>query len=145
MNQAVAKILEEKGGAIETVGPQAQVIEAVQKMNERRIGSLLVIEDGRPVGIFTERDVLTRVVARRLDPNKTPVIEVMTRQLVTISPTATVHEAMRVITDTRCRHLPVIAPDGSIAGMVSIGDLTRWVVRDQQQTIDDLNDYVRRT
>jgi CBS domain-containing protein len=144
MNAPVEKILEQKGPRVETVAPQAMVIEAVQRMNEKRIGALLVIEGERPVGIFTERDVLTRVVGRRLDPNKTPVSEVMTRQLITINPASTVQEAMMVVTDTRCRHLPVL-DGGKLVGMISIGDLTRWVVRDQQRTIDDLYDYVRRT
>jgi CBS domain-containing protein len=144
-DEPVTKLLDLKGDeALEAVTPQTSIMDAIRRMNERRIGSVLVMDGDRLAGIFTERDVLTRVVPRRLDPTKTPVGEVMTRQPVIIPPTTTVQEAMMVVTDTRRRHLPVIGDGGKVLGMVSIGDLTRWVVRDQQRTIDDLFDYVRR-
>jgi CBS domain-containing protein len=142
-DEPVTKLLDQKGEALEAVTPQTSIMDAIQRMNQRRIGSVLVMEGDRLAGIFTERDVLTRVVPRRLDPMNTPVGEVMTRQPVIIPPTTTVQEAMMVVTDTRRRHLPVVL-DGKVLGVVSIGDLTRWVVRDQQRTIDDLFDYVRR-
>jgi CBS domain-containing protein len=142
-DEPVTKLLDQKSEAMEVVKPQTSIMEAIRRMNERQIGSVLVMEGSRMLGIFTERDVLTRVVPQRLDPTKTPVAEVMTRTPVTIKPTTTVQEAMMVVTDTRRRHLPVV-DDGKVLGMVSIGDLTRWVVRDQQRTIDDLFDYVRR-
>jgi len=143
MNDPLERLLEQKTGGLETVGPETTVMDAVARMNQRSIGSVLVMEGERLVGIFTERDVLTRVVPRQLDPNKTPVREVMTRQLVTVSPSTTVQEAMVVVTDTRHRHLPVVQ-GGRVMALVSTGDLTRWVVRDQQRTIDGLVDYVRR-
>jgi CBS domain-containing protein len=142
-DEPVTKLLDQKGESLESVTPETTVMEAVRRMNERRIGSVLVMEDGRLAGIFTERDVLTRVVPQQMDPTRTPVAEVMTRQPVIIPPTTTIEEAMMVVTGTRRRHLPVVQ-DGKVLGMVSIGDLTRWVVRDQQRTIDDLFDYVRR-
>jgi CBS domain-containing protein len=143
MNEPVSKLLELKGEPLESVTPQTTIMEAIERMNRRRIGSILVMEGDRLAGIFTERDVLTRVVPQKLDPAKTPVAEVMTRQPVLIAPTTTVQEAMMVVTDTRKRHLPVVQ-SGRVLGLVSIGDLTRWLVRDQQRTIDDLYDYVRR-
>ena len=143
MNDPLERLLEQKTGGLETVGPETSIMDAVARMNQRSIGSVLVMEGERLVGIFTERDVLTRVVPRQLDPNKTPVREVMTRQLVTVSPSTTVQEAMVVVTDTRHRHLPVVQ-GGRVMALVSTGDLTRWVVRDQQRTIDGLVDYVRR-
>jgi len=143
MNELVTQLLDEKNEGMEVVTPQTSIMDAVRRMNERQIGSVLVMEGKRLAGIFTERDVLTRVVPQRLDPTKTPVAEVMTRQPVVIPPTTTVQEAMMVVTDTRRRHLPVVE-DGQVLGMVSSGDLTRWVVKDQQRTIDDLFDYVRR-
>jgi len=79
MNDPIAKVLEDKGSSVETVSPQTMAVTAVQRMNERKIGALLVTERDRPVGIFTERDVLVRVVAAGLDPKTTPVGEVMTR------------------------------------------------------------------
>ncbi|HEY0707530.1 MAG TPA: CBS domain-containing protein, partial [Polyangia bacterium] len=129
---------------IESVSPRASISDAIALMNEKNIGSVLVMDGERMVGIFTERDVLTRVVPRRLDPAKMPVSEVMTQRPVTIAPTATVEEAMMVVSDTRRRHLPVV-DGGRVIGMISIGDLNRWVVRDQKRTIDDLIDYVHRS
>lgn len=143
MNEAVARLLETKTERVEAVSPQTTVGEAIAAMNQRRIGSILVMDGDRLVGIFTERDVLTRVVPQQLDPRRTPVGEVMTRNPMTITPTRTVQEAMMIMTDSRKRHLPVVQ-GGKVVGLVSIGDLTRWMVRDQQRTIEDLTDYVRR-
>ena len=146
----VASVLALKGRHVEVVSADATVLEAVARMNERRIGSVLVATTYRPgemygpVGIFTERDVLVRVVARALDPATTCVRDVMTPEPVTIRSETTVAEAMRIITDRRCRHLPVV-DDTGLCGLISIGDLTKWLVRDQQQTIDDLNGYLRRS
>jgi CBS domain-containing protein len=142
-DEPVTKLLDQKNEALEVVTPKTSIMDAIKRMNERRIGSVLVMEGSRLAGIFTERDVLTRVVPQGLDPTKTPVGEVMTSKPVIIPPTTTVQEAMMVVTDSRRRHLPVVQ-DGKVLGMVSIGDLTRWVVKDQQRTIDDLFDYVRR-
>jgi CBS domain-containing protein len=143
MNEPVETLLQQKGEPLEAVSPQTTILEAIERMNRRRIGSILVMEGDRLAGIFTERDVLTRVVPQKLDCMRTPVAEVMTRQPVLIAPTITVQEAMLVVTETRKRHLPVVQ-NGRVVGLVSIGDLTRWLVRDQQRTIDGLFDYVRR-
>jgi CBS domain-containing protein len=143
MKDLVRRLLEEKAQPIESVEPGATVRHAIELMNARKIGSLLVMTGDRLVGIFTERDVLTRVVPRRLDCDKTPVGEVMSREVVTITGARTVQEAMMVMTDTRHRHLPVVEGD-RVVGLVSIGDAIRWTVRDQERTIEDLIDYVRR-
>jgi CBS domain-containing protein len=143
MNDPISSILEHKGSDVVTVAPDATVLGAVQRMNERRIGALLVTDGGRPVGIFTERDVLVRVVAAGLDPGGTLVREVMTQNPVVVNSNVTVGQAMMIITERRCRHLPVI--DGArLRGLISIGDLTSWVVRHQQRMIDDLHDYMNR-
>lgn len=144
MEIAVAKILEMKGSDVEVTTADASVVAAVEQMNRRNIGALLVMDGERSLGIFTERDVLTRVVGKGRDPGRTPVGEVMTRSLVSIGPDTTVQEAMAVITEKRCRHLPVMA-GGRLLGMISAGDLTRWTVRDQQRTIEELVDYVQRS
>ena len=143
MKDLVRRLLEEKKQPIESVDPSTTVRQAIDRMNARKIGSLLVMKGDQLVGIFTERDVLTRVVPRRLDCEKTPVGEVMSREVVTITSARTVQEAMMVMTDTRHRHLPVVENE-RVVGLVSIGDVTRWTVRDQQRTIEDLIDYVRR-
>ena len=143
MDSPVRDILADKGGRVVTAQPGERVSDAVQRMNEAGIGALVVVDGDRPIGIFTERDVLTRVVAARRDPDTTEVGDVMTRALVAISPSTMVREAMMVVTERRLRHLPVM-DGGQLAGMISIGDLTRWVVRDQQHQIDDLLLYITR-
>jgi CBS domain-containing protein len=143
MHDPISRLLDLKGSDVVTVSPETTVVTAVQRMNEHRIGALLVTERARPIGIFTERDVLVRVVATGLDPRTTPVNEVMTRNPVVVRSTVTVAEAMMVITERRCRHLPVI-DDNGLRGLISIGDLMSWLVRHQQRTIDDLHDYMAR-
>jgi CBS domain-containing protein len=134
-------VLSSKDHTVHSVAPTASVLDAVRKMNGERIGSLLVRADDEVVGIFTERDVLTRVVDQGRDPAATTVAEVMTRDLVVVKPSITVEEAMAVVTEKRCRHLPVM--DGAqLLGLVSIGDLTRWVSRHQEIHIQDLVNYI---
>jgi CBS domain-containing protein len=136
-------VLASKDRTVHSISPTASVLEAVQKMNSERIGALLVCAGDEVVGIFTERDVLTRVVDARRDPNTTTVDEVMTDELVVVKPSMTVEEAMAVVTERRCRHLPVL--DGpQLIGLVSIGDLTRWVSRNQEIHIQDLVDFITR-
>jgi len=141
MNEPVSAILDDKGRRVETTTAGATVAEAVGAMNRARIGSLVVVDGERPVGIFTERDVLTRVVAEGRDPDATQVGEVMTRELAVIGPSTRVHQVMAIMTEKRYRHLPVVS-DGRLAGMISIGDVTRWSIKDQQNTIDDLLSYI---
>ena len=143
MNDPISSVLDLKGNDVVTVAPETTVLVAVQQMNDRKIGALLVLERGLPVGIFTERDVLVRVVAAGLDPKGTPVGEVMTRNPVAVRSGQTVGDAMRIITEKRCRHLPII-DDNRLRGLISIGDLTSWLVRDQERTIADLHDYMNR-
>lgn len=143
MQVPLSVILEAKERSeIFSVSPDSTVLEAVQLMNRERIGCLLVGEPRRAVGIFTERDVLVRVVAAGKEPDGVRVSEVMTSPFVAVRATNTVEEAMRVITTKRCRHLPVQAEDDGIIGLISIGDLTRWTVRDQESQIDGLFEYI---
>lgn len=125
-----------------SVPPEASVLEAVQLMNREKIGSVLVCGAQGAVGIFTERDVLVRVVVAGRDPAQTPVGEIMTRPFVAVRTSTTIEEAMRIITAKRHRHLPVRDDDEQIVGVVSIGDLTRWIVRDQENRIEGLFDYI---
>ncbi len=137
----VSAILEHKQAALHGVPPDATVLEAVHLMNENKIGAVLVMEEGKPVGIFTERDVLVRVVDAGLDSAVTKVRDVMSKNLIVIKPTSTIEEAMRVVSEKRCRHLPVMNGD-TVAGMISIGDLTRWIVREQDSYVENLLDYI---
>lgn len=141
MNEPVSAILLDKGNRVETTTLEATVTEAVRVMNRARIGSLVVVDGERPVGIFTERDVLTRVVDEGRDPKTTRVGEVMTRELAVIGPATQVNQVMAIMTEKRYRHLPVVAA-GRLAGMISIGDVTRWSIKGQQTTIEDLLSYI---
>lgn len=145
MDQPVSRVLADKqrGEEIESISPDGSVALAVRRMNELGIGSLLVMDGDRLIGIFTERDVLVRVVGAARDPAQTVVSEVMTVQILTIEPDTTVEEAMRLMTERRCRHLPVLEDD-QVVGLISIGDLTRWMVVDQQNKIQDLEGYIMR-
>jgi CBS domain-containing protein len=143
MEAKVSTIVDAKGWKARTVDAAVSVREAVVVMNQERIGSVVVVDGARLIGIFTERDVLTRVVAAARDPGTVRVGEVMTRTLVVIDRETTVRQAMSLMTAKRCRHLPVLAA-GKLVGMISIGDLMQWMIRDKEREIDDLNDYIQR-
>jgi len=141
MQTKLSMVLQHKGPTVHSVPPEASVLEAVRKMNQERIGALLVRDRDDLVGIITERDILCRIVDQGREPATTRVAQVMTPELVTVCETTTVEEAMAVVTDKRCRHLPVMKGD-TLAGLVSIGDLTRWVSRNQADHIADLVNYI---
>ncbi len=144
MNQLIVDVMRGKSSKIEVIEPDETVDVAVEWMTSRHVGSLLVISDGRLVGILTERDLLVRVLAARCDPKTTEVQDVMTRQpLVVIGPQATIADGLAMVTRSRCRHLPVVDGD-RILGVVSAGDLTAALLKDQQFTIDDLYVYITR-
>lgn len=117
------------------------VAEAVADMVHHHVGAVLVVDEGRLAGIFTERDVLQRVVGAGLDPKTARVADVMTRDLVTLTPSSTVEEAMEIFTDRRCRHLPVLE-EGRIIGVISIGDVTRWTVDAHRAEAEHLKNYI---
>jgi CBS domain-containing protein len=141
----VRDLLERKGSHVLTTGPEATVLRAAALMNQHRVGSLVVVagEGGRVVGMFTERDVLQRVVAARRDPASTRVGEVMTAEVVCCSPETTVDEARGVMRDRRVRHLPVADPDGRLYGLVSIGDLNAHSQAAHEQTVLLLTEYIQ--
>ena len=141
MKDTLKAVLAHKGAKVHCVVPDATVLDAVRKMNEERIGALLVRDGTQVVGIFTERDVLCRVLDSKRSPETTRVHEVMTEEVVAVGPDTGVKHAMAIITERRCRHLPVME-DGELKGMVSIGDLTRWVSRHQEGHIRDLVNFI---
>lgn len=142
MGSPLSEVLRDKGSVIHTIAADSTVLAAVRRMNEHKIGALVVVEGGSVVGMFTERDVLQRVVDSALDPSRTAVASVMTRAVVHVRPKTLVEEAMAIMTEKRCRHLPVME-SGRVIGMVSIGDLTRWIVKDQSIGIRDLIEYIQ--
>ena len=137
----VTILLKEKSASVYCIAPDSTVDAAVSEMNRQRIGSIIVQEAGRVVGIFTERDVLTRVVAAARDPKATTVREVMTTDFLFIGEATSVEDAMQMMTDKRVRHLPVL--DGEkLLGLISIGDVTRWLLKVNEMEAENLRNYV---
>lgn len=134
MNDSVWALLESKGFDVHTVPVTATVYDAVQKMINARIGCVMVVDQERLVGIFTERDVLVRVVGARRDPATTLVASVMTHDPTSVEPSTTLQEIADMHRDHHFRHLPVVE-NGRIIGMVSFRDVLRWIVR---ATSDDI-------
>jgi CBS domain-containing protein len=139
---AVRDILAGKGSHVLSIGPDATVLDAALLMNEHKVGSLLVMAAGRVGGIITERDLLSRVVARRRDPATTPVHEAMTTEVVCCRPETTVDEARAVMKNRRIRHMPVLDGGDELLGLVSIGDLNAHLTHDQEATISILHEYI---
>jgi len=135
MNSPISALLDSKESAIHTVPPHATVFEAVQKMVEARIGAVLVVDEGRLVGIFSERDVLVRVVSLHRDPLTTPVAHVMTIDPITIDASMPVDEVLDQHSGKEFRHLPVL-DEGHLVGMVSVRDLLRWVAQSSNAQVD---------
>jgi len=134
----------EKGEAIHSVGPDTSVTECVRTMTAEKIGALIVMDGERLIGIFTERDALTKVLAAGLDPVSTKVFEVMSKDPCCIPPTTTVGDAMELVTRRRFRHLPVVE-NGKVLAVVSSGDLIHWLVKDQIREVQELVDLAARS
>jgi CBS domain-containing protein len=134
-------LLREKDAAVYTVSMETDVLEAVRQMNRHRIGALVVLHGGRVAGMFTERDVLRLVDALR-DLAHLRVGDVMTRNIATIEPCTEVDDIQEMMRTRRVRHLPVIADDGRLVGMVSIGDVNAWCVAQQAAQLEGLTEYI---
>jgi len=130
--------------SIHSVGPNTLVTECVRKMTAEKIGALIVMDGERLIGIFTERDALNKVLAAGLAPGSTKVAEVMTKDPYCIQPTTTVGDAMELVTRRRFRHLPVVK-NGKVLAVVSSGDLTHWLVKDQMGEVQELVDLAARS
>ena len=137
----VRDFLARKGSSVISVEPDQTVLQGARLMNEKGIGGLVVMETGRLVGIFTERDVMRRVVATQLDPAATKIRDVMTADVITSPPDTDLDECRAVMTQKRIRHLP-IASDGAVHGIITIGDLMAIEVAEQLDTIGHLQSYV---
>jgi len=141
----VRDILSRKGSDVYTVTPDMTVLDAAKMMNERRCGAVCVMIGDKLSGMFTERDVLNRVVAKQRDPATTRIKDVMTFPIVTCGPSAKVSDCAAVMSIKKIRHLPVVDGDsaeGKLVGMISTGDLMALEVAEKQQHIDELHDYL---
>jgi CBS domain-containing protein len=139
--KTVLRLLQKKGSEVWTIGPEASVFSALERMAEKNVGALVVTEGERPVGIFSERDYARKVVLRGRSSRETPVKEIMTRDPITVSPGESVDRCMELMTEKRVRHLPVL-DENRLAGIVSIGDIVKEVITEQSATISYLEDYI---
>ena len=138
---SVGTILAQKGSAVWSIAPNAMVFDAIQLMADKNVGALPVVDNGQLVGMISERDYTRKVTLKGKSSKDTPVREIMTPELVTVNVTDTVSECMRVMTDSRIRHLPVM--DGKkMIGLVSLGDLVRGIISAQTATIEDLEKHI---
>jgi CBS domain-containing protein len=137
----ISEILHHKGTQVWSVSPESMVFDAIQLMADKNIGALLVIEGGKLVGIMTERDYTRKVALKGKSSKQTPVREIVSGQIIHATPEHTVEECMRLMTEHRVRHLPVIEGE-NILGIVSIGDLVNWIISAQTTTIQQLQAYI---
>ena len=140
--KTVADILAAKGSEVFEVVPTASVYEALQLLAEKNIGALVVADQGRLVGIISERDYARKVVLMERSSKDTPVSEIMSTKVSTVAPTASIEECMALMTERHFRHLPVMAGD-TLVGMISIGDVVEAVIADLAAMVDQLESYIR--
>ena len=139
---SVQQLLDHKPRAIYSIGPEEPVLAAIKKMAEHDIGALVVMSGEKLVGIMSERDYARKVVLLGRSSTETRVDAIMTAKVVTVTAKQDAHDCMRLMTDMRIRHLPVVAGD-RVVGVLSIGDLVRAVIEEQERTIADLESYIR--
>ena len=140
-NATVSELLRLKGTIVWSISPGATVYEAVQMMADKNVGALLVTKESKLVGIISERDYTRKVVLKGKSSKQTLVSEILSGKVIHITPSQTLEECMRLMTDHHIRHLPVIEGD-KLAGLVSIGDLVNWIISAQSTRIHQLQTYI---
>ena len=139
----VKQLLQGKGHDIWSIGPEASVYEAIELMADKEVGALVVLEGDSLVGVLSERDYARKVVLQGRSSKGTKIKEIMTSRVVYARPTQTVEECMALMTDKRIRHLPVMDGD-ELLGVISIGDLVKAIIEEQQHVIEQLEQYISR-
>lgn len=137
----VGMVLKRKGSEVWHVSPDQTVYDAIETMAEKAVGALLVMSGGKLAGIISERDYARKVILKGKSSRTTLVKEIMTSPVIVVSPDRSVDECMTIITKNRIRHLPIMEND-KVLGVVSIGDLVKWVVSEQEETIEHLQNYI---
>ena len=139
--KTVKHILQQKPAVLIAVNQRTSVYEALEIMMEKNISALLVMENQTLQGIFTERDYARKIILKGKSSKDTPIADVMTATLLTVSQDSSINDCMNLMTHRHIRHLPVIE-DGKVTGMISIGDLVKFIIEEQQQTIQQLESYI---
>jgi CBS domain-containing protein len=137
----IGLVLKQKGQNVWHISPEACVYDAIEMMAEKHAGALLVVAEGKLVGVLSERDYARKVILQGKSSKETQVKEIMTSPAVFVTPEQTVEDGMRIMTEKHIRHLPVVG-DGVILGVVSIGDMVKWIISAQEHTISQLNSYI---
>ncbi|MGH2593753.1 MAG: CBS domain-containing protein [Anaerolineae bacterium] len=140
--KTVKQLLQGKGSDVWSVAPTTSVYEALALMAGKNVGALLVLEAGQLVGIFSERDYARKVVLQGKTSKDTPVSEIMTSKVVYVRPEQTIEDCMALMTDKHIRHLPVLADDHQVLGVISIGDVVKAVISEQSFIIEQLENYI---
>ncbi len=140
----IRQLLDKKGYDVWSTSPEASVYDVLQQMAEKNIGALLVLKEGELVGVVSERDYARKVILQGKASMDTPVREIMTEEVVTVTPQNTIEEAMAIMTEKRFRHLPVLG-DKKVIGVISIGDLVESIMKNQEFIISQLENYISRT
>jgi len=141
MTTTIGSVLRQKAGEVLSIAPDASVYQAIELMAQKGVGALLVMERGQLLGIVSERDYARKVVLQGRHSKETPVTDIMSSPVVTVTRQNTVGECLRIITDKHFRHLAVVER-GAVVGVVSIGDLVNCVITEQEQTIRHLHAYI---
>jgi CBS domain-containing protein len=142
VHDSVSTILKQKGGQTWSIAPDATVYEALETMASKEIGSLAVMAGEKLVGLLSERDYARKIILKGRSSRETKVDEIMMSPPITVGSDCSVDQAMRTMTEHRVRHLPVIGANGILLGIVSIGDLVKWIITSQEKTIEQLHSYI---
>jgi CBS domain-containing protein len=137
----VRLVLKHKGQNVWHISPEASVYDAIEIMADKYVGALLVISEGKLVGVVSERDYARKVILQGKSSKETQVKEIMTSPAIFVTPEETVQDCMKIITNNHIRHLPVVEKE-QILGVVSIGDLVKWMISAQEETISQLHSYI---